>query len=758
MENLDSSSIYSKHIVYQPHIILYSKKLITITTFSLIVDSIPFKLELRDIISYSDIEDIIIQKNNPRDFTLKFLKSNSPSLKLTSYDRTRLLSDLYKAMDLFNFVHNKNEYGYNEQIKKPQEFLLHLDCFNDGLTHSSIKLIIFRSFLRFFYLERKNNEPQYKSFDAEVMKSGLEGKEQDIYFIDVNEISKNMNNLCLHLKSKVLIKFHCQENIEKIAVEIAENFEHITFNKLTMRQEDVEGELKKKAIVDTLISQYFLILTYRMSPLGDLMKKIIFGCNETELLEFDIHKKKLLFHIKLNDIEYIIRKSWGLEIVTVEKARLNYVISSEKKDIIINNLLYLKNKTNETTLLSVPLSFNLKTYGPYYCEMDADLQLDILNKIKNIQTENEFNDFLNEFILNCNMKGVKELNASNFQHLLNKVNKKLTLYFQPEMQTFLEIYTDYEYYTYLKSDLMLKGDPEEKNLLENKQNADLRMENFLSENNKIIWEHDQEIKLTIEWLENFISQLERSLCVLCIMSNCSVYFRDISNDNEEFYSNMLFLLVNLNDSHNETLSYLSSYFIQKILVTDFFLDKKLNFETKNRRLLINGKPKLLNKICESLAYKTLFGSLNQESHYALSIKLTLKMIEILFIENKDGNDLKDFEYLYEILTSRIMITVLANLCRCESFSLLHSASAILNAIFEVSLGSKKNIKNIQSLFMNYTCLTIVHMFLGLAHVSEKQRKVSILFFSYMLNENQAACSLLIRLVPKCLLSRVSEFK
>lgn len=757
MENPDSASIYSKHIVYQPHLILYSKKLITISTFSLIIDSLPIKPELREIISYSDIEDIIIHKNNPRDFTLRSLKSNFPSLKLTSYDRMRLLSDLYKAMDLFNFIHNKNEYGNNEQIKKPKEFLLNLDCFHDELTYSSIKLIIFRSFLRFFYLEKKSNEPQFKSSDPEVTKSGLEGKEQDIYFIDVEEISKNSNNFTLHLKSKILIKFHCQENIGNIAIEIAENYEQITFSKLNMKQEDVEGELKKKAIVDTLISQYFLILTYRMSPLEDLMKKIILGCNETELLEFDIHKKKLLFHINLNDIEFIIRKSWGLQMVTTEKAILNYVISSEKRDIIINNLLYLKDKANETTLLSAPLSLNLKTYGSYYCEMDADVQLDILKKIKNIQTESEFEDFLNEFILHCNMKGVKELNATNFQHFLQKVNKKLTLYFQPEMQTFVEIYTDYQYYSYLKSELMLKGDPEEKNLLENKQNSEQRMENFLSENNKIIWENYQEIKLTIEWLENFISQLERSLCVLCIMSNCSTYFRDISNDKEEFYSNIFFLLVNLNDSHNETLSYFSSYFIQKILVTDFFLDKKLNFETKNRSLLINGKPKLLNKICESLAYKTLFGSLNQESHYALSIKLTLKMIEILFIENKDGNDAKDLEYLYEILTSRIMITVLANLCRCESFSLLHSASVILNAIFEVSLGNKKNVKNIQSLFMNYTCLTIVHMFLGLAHVSEKQRKVSIIFFSYMLNENQAACSLLIRLVPKCLLSRVNIF-
>ena len=757
MENPDSASIYSKHIVYQPHLILYSKKLITISTFSLIIDNLPIKPELREIISYSDIEDIIIHKNNPRDFTLRSLKSNFPSLKLTSYDRMRLLSDLYKAMDLFNFIHNKNEYGNNEQIKKPKEFLLNLDCFHDELTYSSIKLIIFRSFLRFFYLEKKSNEPQFKSSDPEVTKSGLEGKEQDIYFIDVEEISKNSNNFTLHLKSKILIKFHCQENIGNIAIEIAENYEQITFSKLNMKQEDVEGELKKKAIVDTLISQYFLILTYRMSPLEDLMKKIILGCNETELLEFDIHKKKLLFHINLNDIEFIIRKSWGLQMVTTEKAILNYVISSEKRDIIINNLLYLKDKANETTLLSAPLSLNLKTYGSYYCEMDADVQLDILKKIKNIQTESEFEDFLNEFILHCNMKGVKELNATNFQHFLQKVNKKLTLYFQPEMQTFVEIYTDYQYYSYLKSELMLKGDPEEKNLLENKQNSEQRMENFLSENNKIIWENYQEIKLTIEWLENFISQLERSLCVLCIMSNCSTYFRDISNDKEEFYSNIFFLLVNLNDSHNETLSYFSSYFIQKILVTDFFLDKKLNFETKNRSLLINGKPKLLNKICESLAYKTLFGSLNQESHYALSIKLTLKMIEILFIENKDGNDAKDLEYLYEILTSRIMITVLANLCRCESFSLLHSASVILNAIFEVSLGNKKNVKNIQSLFMNYTCLTIVHMFLGLAHVSEKQRKVSIIFFSYMLNENQAACSLLIRLVPKCLLSRVNIF-
>ena len=261
--------------------------------------------------------------------------------------------------------------------------------------------------------------------------------------------------------------------------------------------------------------------------------------------------------------------------------------------------------------------------------------------------------------------------------------------------------------------------------------------------------------LSIRNMVELMRKVEEVLKALKIMSKCNTFFKDIGNyKTDDFYERNLALIVGLNDSTNELLAYLSTNLIKAIIQFDgLFIDKKN--ELLNKSLIINKKPILLKKLVESMAYKTLFGSKNQESHFSLSLKSTLELFESLFITHKDSTSPEDLTLIYKVLTSKILIAATSNLCRCESFALLYKSTCIFNHLFKISSNIRSSYKELQSMFMNNTCLILLHMFHGISNISQVQRKESVIFFSHMLDDNQMACSLLIRLIPKCLLSRIS---
>ena len=212
------------------------------------------------------------------------------------------------------------------------------------------------------------------------------------------------------------------------------------------------------------------------------------------------------------------------------------------------------------------------------------------------------------------------------------------------------------------------------------------------------------------------------------------------------------MVVGLNDCPNELLAYLGTNLMRSFVQYDPFSDKK--HEMFNKALMINKKPILLKKLVEAIAYKTLFGSKNQESHYSLSLKSTLELFESLFITHKESTGPEELTLIFKVLTSKIVVAATANLCRCESYALLFKSTEVFNHLFKLSEGIRASYKELQAMFMNSTCLILLHMFHGISSINSKQRTESVTFFTHMLSDNQAACSLLIRLIPKCLLSRV----
>lgn len=780
MEAFKPSDILSKHFLYKPHLILYSKCFLTIGRSGLILDSLPFQFDQREYIRFDDLLYIHSSEKKAlcREFSLRVDKKTSSSLlTFVSYDRTSLLMSLYKAFDLYIYENRKETHIiYPELIEFSGLFL---DSFNEGKKGiEEVKVVLFRTSLLVFFQNWNDNIEGFNSLDILSRESlATSFKEEKSFFshktiwLDYDKlkgIRRTASGVIFFTKtSKIGFNFLTYDSEKtNILIETVQKrvFLHLE-SKLESFEDEIPIKIDKENASELLLSQYCLVNAEKLSFSGIKRSKIILALSEAYLTEINPENKQILNKWPLKMITYLIRHEfdfYGLELLDQDDIQARYILCSSKRDIFLNNIIHLMNsKTNNNIQNGKKLNFlhsklpdlNLRVFGFLHNEPEPEYELETVKKIFLAKTLDETIVVLKEFNLNCTCVKLSEPDPKPYHSLYQLLNKLLAPILKPDISNFMENYFSWIYFK--NSSIELSGSDVELSDIK-AEGFKERMLTILQEEPKLFQEGEEALQsmLTIRNLIDLLQKIEEVIKGLSIMSQSSVFFRDIGNyKKDDFYENIFALIIGLNDNSNELLAFLATNLIRSVIQFGPGSDKK--YEIQNRSLLINKKPSLLNKIVESLAYKTLFGSKNQESHYSLSLKATLQIFESLFISHRDSTSPEDLIYIYKVLTSKIVIAATSNICRCESYSLLYKSTVIFNHLFKISLAIKSSFKDLQALFMNNTCLILLHMFHGLSNVSCTQRKESMLFFSYMLSENQTACSLLIRLVPKCLLSRIS---
>lgn len=109
----DKAVVCSKFFVQKESFFGYSKRLLTITKDSLIVDTLPLDSAYREIFEFSSLIGIENSSTNPQEFTIMAKKENSLTVQCS--ERSFFLCEFYKAWD-------KHQY---EQSQKPEKLFKH---------------------------------------------------------------------------------------------------------------------------------------------------------------------------------------------------------------------------------------------------------------------------------------------------------------------------------------------------------------------------------------------------------------------------------------------------------------------------------------------------------------------------------------------------------------------------------------------------------------------------------------------------------
>lgn len=775
METFKNEEVLSKHFIYQKHLIFSSKRLLTVSKKAIIIDSLPFQYDQREYISFEDLTSIRFppkKSSSPRDFSLITEKKSNASLhSYITYDPQPLISSLHMAVDSYHYE--------NEQIQPTADVFIgvFLDNFYDAKESEELsKLVLFRtSIMLVFNGDHKKSLAQQKLLESRYFENEI-GENENSYefpeqwFVDLAKISKIIKKTAgfslvfEHTQQTFEFFTHDFEKTVRIVEKIQSKMQEFLEKKVLVVED--EGEVfsprskdkSDKIVEDLLLQQFFLINVIKLSISGQVQKKMVLGFGEKSLVEISVEDKKVLNKLSYDGIREVIRHEHdycGIELIDSNFQRRHYIVCSSNRDVSINNLMHLMRSENflfkNDFVHSSSPNYNLMISGFLQGEVDEEYEIEMLKRIslgKNLQ---EVYELLKEFNVNATGYRIRSVDPKSFQLLHQIFGKILSNTIQrPEVACFLENYYSWLYYKNLIPELSLYE-------IENFDSAELHKEKLvvlLQEEHFLFLENDEFLniqKMTLCSFVSLIQKIEEILKTLTILARSLVFFRDIAlYKQDDFYEKSLGLIVSLNDCPSDLISYLSANLLLAIVDSGYHNDKK--HELQNKFLLVK-KTFFLTKLVESLACKTLFGSKNQESRFSLSLQKSLALFENIFITHKESTALEDQNLIYKVLTSKIMIAALANLGRVESFSLLYQGTRIFNHLFEISV--KSSYKELQSLFLNSTCLFLLHIFHGLSNLSLHQRKLSINFISYLLMENQIGCSLVIRIIPKCLFSRVS---
>lgn len=94
---MDFPILLSKHFVFKSSLFSVSKKLLTVRSSTILLDSIPFSISAVESIEFNEIVSVQANPKNEKDFSIVFQKKNNKNSQwdLSSNNRAGLLADIY---------------------------------------------------------------------------------------------------------------------------------------------------------------------------------------------------------------------------------------------------------------------------------------------------------------------------------------------------------------------------------------------------------------------------------------------------------------------------------------------------------------------------------------------------------------------------------------------------------------------------------------------------------------------------------------
>ena len=94
---MDFPTLLSKHFIFKSSLFSISKKLLTIRSSTILLDSIPFSISAVESIEFNEIVGVQANQRNDKDFSIVFQKKNNKNgqWEMSSNNRAGLLADIY---------------------------------------------------------------------------------------------------------------------------------------------------------------------------------------------------------------------------------------------------------------------------------------------------------------------------------------------------------------------------------------------------------------------------------------------------------------------------------------------------------------------------------------------------------------------------------------------------------------------------------------------------------------------------------------
>ena len=759
--SLDSFT-YSKHYVFKQNLFSTTKRLMTLKFSSISFDSIPFSATSFELIEFSEVIKIEVPEKNDKDLVIVYKKKGQNiNLEISSYNRPLLLIELYKAQDLYKCY--KKSYkdlfeliGYQVFCERVQE---------------EVRLELTRTCLKGHFLKKINEFSD--SNENQLQETFVNKKNQEIpdFIINLNQV-KSINRqddgfyLILNV-SEIMYYFQFEgdqlKRLDFFLEEIRSNSED--YCKGFIPIECLNKPLELKLSYKTLQSFIFQEKVYKVSLSKNDEELILLTFNEEFLFEISLETQNLLNKMPLMSISSILRCDYpeptGLQFLFIDKSCEEYHFNGFARDVFISNLQYLifskkpdffnldfiLSKRVDSRLKVEPkndkieLNFRLdaKIEGFFNNEPDFEYEHDLMKRIQAPKREENFNELLKEFTNNMTLKKFDYQDNKVLILLIEKFLSFLNVFNHKDFKELTNILSGLSMYQNIELSEKLLKKPE---VLKAKADYQKRLElfkiNFPLKINSLTIELN-----TYPQISYYLSEILKAISILI---NNKGFFKEIATNKKELlYEKFLTNLLKLSKSSHQVLSYLSWTFIRYL--TNFQpIDSKS--ECLNKYFLINTPSidilsNLLSFFSNRIKYSDSMG---------FSAIAALKLLKSWLKDRRESTSVEDFDKIIRLLMNKESILFLVSAVDIENPEILSKVSLILLLLFDYGQG--KHLQKLQKIMFESSAVFLTYFRAAFSSKISVLRLLSINVLSRVLQDNGEACSLILRIIPKNLLTLI----
>ena len=748
------NTIYSKHFIYKQNLFSTSKRLLTLRFSGISLDSLPYAASSYETIDFSEISKLEVPDRNDKDLILHYKKkSQALTFDFSCYNRPGFLMEFYKAQDLYKCF--KKSYKDLFEISGLQIF-----CEKEP---EDVRLELTRTCLRLHYLRKAQEDSMLKEFlDIKPSEVGVQRKSQKtqeiidflINLTQIKAIFRQENGFFVMLNvSETLLSFQFSEEqmkrVDFFLEDLRSNNEDYCkgFPLIEFSNKPIELKLSFKTLQSFIMREK----AYKLSMSKAKREVITIAFNDEFFFEIGLESQNLINKMPLNAIIAIIRLDFpektGFSLVFADKSLEEYHINGYIRDTIISNLQYLIS-LKKADVFSIEFLQSkgawesrkeLKIEGFQNNEPDPDYELDVMKRILTPKREENFNEILKEFTLNLNLRKFDFIDNKVLIYLIEKFLSFLTVFNNSEFIEMTDILqkfsmgqnADLSEKIARNNDFTRKNEEITKKLEGFKRNLPLKINNLLID----LTNHGQ--------ICYFREEILKALTILITNRG---FFREFStNKKEVLYEKFLIQLLTVLKGPHPILSYLGFTFLKYLTNHP---DQKS--ECLNKYYLFNTQSfDILTQISSFFLDKLLKNSAIGYPDTPLQLIACLKTLKSWIKDKRESTQMEDLDRLLRKIAVQEPIMYVLNSLSIDNFELLSKASQILLCIFDwkPAFGLPKSLFESTVFFLFYFRAALL---LKNTHL----KGLAIAVIGKTLVDNGDACSLVVRLVPKNMISLV----
>ena len=746
------NTIYSKHFIYKQNLFSTSKRLLTLRFSGLSLDSLPYAASSYETIDFSEISKLEVPDRNDKDLILHYKKKAQPlTFDFSCYNRPGFLMEFYKAQDLYKCF--KKSYKDLFEISGLQIF-----CEKEP---EDVRLELTRTCLRLHYLRKAQEDSMLKEFlDIKPSEVGVQRKSQKsqeiidflINLTQIKAIFRGENGFFLMLNvSEMLLNFQFNEEqmkrVDFFLEDLRSNNEDYCkgFPLIEFSNKPIELKLSFKTLQSFIMREK----AYKLSMSKAKRELITIAFNDEFFFEIGLESQNLINKMPLNAIIAITRLDFpektGFSLIFADKSIEEYHLNGYTRDTIISNLLYLIS-LKKIDIFSIEFLQSkgawesrkeLKVEGFQNNEPDPDYELDVMKRILTPKREENFNEILKEFTLNLNLKKFDFIDNKVLIYLIEKFLSFLTVFNNSEFIEMTDILqrfsmgqnVDLSEKIAKNSDFTRKNEEIAKKFEGFKRNLPLKINNLNIDLNN----HGQ--------ICYFLEEILKALTILVTNRG---FFREFStNKKEVLYEKFLIQLMTILKGPHPVLSYLGFTFLKYL---SNHTDQKS--ECLNKYYLFNTQSFDIPSQFSSFFLEKLLKN-TPSSPDTLPLIACLKTLKSWIKDKRESTQPEDQERLLRKIGVQEPITHVLNSLSIDNFELFSKASQILLCLFDW----KPGVRLPKTLFES-TVFFLLYFRAALLLKNTHLKGLAIAVIGKTLVDNGEACSLVVRLVPKNMISLV----